>query len=70
MTLAASIRFLDGKQPRLTHVPPVVRSSVMTEVLPSSCARNPAAKGGRAGTEDHQVIVILFHRFATTGRIC
>ena len=40
---AALIKFFDGRQPRLTHVPPVVRSSAITEVLPSSCARGAAA---------------------------
>src|SRR5579884_100959 len=44
MIFAASIKFFDGKQPRFTHVPPMVRSSVMTAVLPSSRARNAAAK--------------------------
>src|SRR5208283_2512022 len=42
MIFAASIRFLEGRQPRLTHVPPVARSSVITEVLPCSCARSAA----------------------------
>src|SRR5260370_25850991 len=43
MIFAASIRFFEGRQPRFTHVPPVVRSSVITEVLPGSCARSAAA---------------------------
>src|SRR5258707_10233468 len=43
MIFAASIRFFEGRQPRFTHVPPVVRSSVITAVLPSSCARSAAA---------------------------
>src|SRR5712691_11314082 len=37
------MRFFDGRQPRLTHVPPTVRCSIMTAVLPSSCAVNAAA---------------------------
>src|SRR5712692_3696210 len=41
---AASIRFFDGRHPRFTHVPPTVRDSVMTAVLPSSAAFNAAAK--------------------------
>src|SRR6266851_8002210 len=41
---AASIRFLLGKQPRLTQVPPSARASVITAVLPSSAARSAAAK--------------------------
>ena len=43
ISFAASIKFLDGRQPRLTQVPPIVRSSVMTDVLPISCARRAAA---------------------------
>src|SRR6266567_4793668 len=43
MIFAASIRFFEGRQPRFTHVPPMVRSSVITAVLPSSCARRAAA---------------------------
>src|SRR5690242_12842971 len=43
MIFAASIRFFEGRQPRFTQVPPMVRSSIITEVLPSSCARNAAA---------------------------
>src|SRR5579883_1658989 len=41
---AASIRFLEGKHPRLAQVPPTVRSSVMATVLPSSAACRAAAK--------------------------
>src|SRR5436190_10199612 len=41
---AASIRFLLGRQPRLTQVPPRVRDSVMIAVLPSSAALSAAAK--------------------------
>src|SRR5712692_7461347 len=41
---AASIRFFDGRHPRFTHVPPTVRDSVMTAVLPSSAAFSAAAK--------------------------
>src|SRR5438093_1409366 len=37
------MRFFDGRQPRLTHVPPTVRCSIMTAVLPSSWAVNAAA---------------------------
>lgn len=40
---AASIRFLDGRHPRFTHVPPSVRTSVIAAVLPSSAARIAAA---------------------------
>src|SRR5437667_4651598 len=43
MIFAASIKFFDGKHPRFTQVPPIARSSVITAVLPSSCARNAAA---------------------------
>src|SRR5216684_6078571 len=41
---AASIRFLEGRQPRLAQVPPTVRNSVITAVLPSSAACKAAAK--------------------------
>src|SRR5712692_9175106 len=37
------MRFFDGRHPRLTHVPPTVRSSVITAVLPSSRAVSAAA---------------------------
>ena len=37
------MRFLDGRQPRFTQVPPRVRLSVMAAVLPSSAARIAAA---------------------------
>src|SRR5437870_11338822 len=40
---AASIRFLERRQPRFTHVPPCVRDSVITAVLPSSAALSAAA---------------------------
>src|SRR6267143_5661132 len=43
-SLAASIRFFDGRHPRFTHVPPIVRSSIIKDVLPDSCARKAAAK--------------------------
>ena len=35
MIRAASIRFLEGRQPRLAQVPPTVRNSIMTAVWPS-----------------------------------
>src|SRR3989442_12555661 len=38
------MRFFEGRQPRFTQVPPTVRSSVITAVLPNSCARSAAAK--------------------------
>src|SRR5438132_755623 len=38
------MRFFEGRQPRFTQVPPTVRSSVITAVFPSSCARSAAAK--------------------------
>src|SRR5919204_1087165 len=41
---AASIRFFEGRQPRLTQVPPRVRDSVITALLPSSAAFSAAAK--------------------------
>src|SRR5438105_15355194 len=41
---AASIKFLLGRQPRLMQVPPRVRDSVITAVLPSSAALSAAAK--------------------------
>src|SRR5712692_2503451 len=37
------MRFFEGKQPRFTQVPPSLRSSVITAVLPSSWARSAAA---------------------------
>src|SRR6266571_4035642 len=37
------MRFLDGRHPRLTHVLPMVRSSVIAAVFPSSCAVSAAA---------------------------
>src|SRR2546425_8662827 len=37
------MRFLEGKQPRLTHVPPSVRTSVIAAVFPDSAARKAAA---------------------------
>src|SRR2546428_2312653 len=43
-SFAASIRFFEGRQPRLTQVPPMLLDSVITAVLPSSCARSAAAK--------------------------
>src|SRR5207244_4087218 len=39
----ASIRFFDGRQPRLTHVPPIGRSSVITADFTNSCAVSAAA---------------------------
>src|SRR5260221_419664 len=42
---AASIRFLLGRQPRLTHVPPRARDSVMTAVLPRGGLWGGAAAG-------------------------
>ncbi len=44
ISLAASMRFLLGRQPRLTQVPPTVRTSVITARLPSSEALSAAAK--------------------------
>src|SRR5574341_410988 len=44
MMRAASMRFLLGRQPRLTQVPPRVRDSVITAVLPNSAALSAAAK--------------------------
>src|SRR5258708_39256309 len=41
---AASIRFLEGRHPRLAQVPPMVRYSIMTAVLPSSAPCRAAAK--------------------------
>src|SRR5712691_6376366 len=41
---AASIRFLDGRQPRLAHVPPSVRRSTIATRAPRSVARMAAAK--------------------------
>src|SRR3990170_2568129 len=41
---AASRRFLEGRQPRLTQVPPIVRRSAMATFAPSSLARMAAAK--------------------------
>src|SRR6266540_613593 len=38
------MRFFEGRQPRFTQVPPRVRDSVMTAVLPSSAAFSAAAK--------------------------
>src|SRR5215472_15351062 len=40
---AASMRFLDGRQPRFTHVPPNVRTSVIAALFPDSAARSAAA---------------------------
>src|SRR5919197_1755030 len=41
---AASIRFFDGRQPRLAHVPPTVRRSTIVTRAPSSLALIAAAK--------------------------
>src|SRR2546422_1743563 len=38
------MRFFEGRQPRFTQVPPRVRDSVITAVLPSSAALSAAAK--------------------------
>src|ERR671937_2928261 len=38
------MRFLEGRQPRLTQVPPTERASVMAAVFPSSLALMAAAK--------------------------
>src|SRR5437899_13015584 len=40
---AASMRFFDGRHPRFTQVPPRVRDSVITALLPSSAALSAAA---------------------------
>jgi hypothetical protein len=45
-------QILEGKQPRL-NVPPVVRSSVMTEVLPRLLRSQPSAERGRAGAKNN-----------------
>src|SRR6266511_4556521 len=42
-SFAAAMRFLEGRHPRLTHVPPTGRSSVISAVFFSSCAVNAAA---------------------------
>src|SRR5260370_36152269 len=38
------MRFLEGRPPRLAQVPPTVRNSAMTALLPSSAACSAAAK--------------------------
>ena len=55
------MRFFEGRQPRLTHVPPVCvpRSS---RGLAKFLRPQRRGKRGGAGAKDNQVIVGLFHK--------